>query len=146
MPSDLALVDTNVLVYATYEDMEHHPACVRLLEEAQNGQMLLCTSPQVLAELYATITNSRRVANPFPPLEAVDVISQFLAMAGMVLLSTPDDLAARWLELVRRVPVAGGRIFDHQLVATMLANGVTRLYTYNRRDFEPFGEIEVLTP
>lgn len=32
------------------------------------------------------------------------------------------------------------------LVATMLSNGLTRLYTFNREDFSRFKEIEVLTP
>jgi hypothetical protein len=37
-------------------------------------------------------------------------------------------------------------IFDLQLVATMLSNNVSRLYTYNKDDFIKFKEIEVLTP
>jgi len=37
-------------------------------------------------------------------------------------------------------------IFDLQLVATMLANGIRRIYTYNRGDFERSTEIDVLTP
>jgi predicted nucleic acid-binding protein len=40
----------------------------------------------------------------------------------------------------------GADIFDVQLVATMLANDVTRIYTYNRPDFERFGEVKILTP
>jgi len=33
-----------------------------------------------------------------------------------------------------------------QLVATVLSNGVERIYTYNKSDFEQFTEIEALTP
>ncbi len=40
----------------------------------------------------------------------------------------------------------GGRIFDVQLAATMLANGVRRIHTFNRSDFERFPDLEVLTP
>ncbi len=32
------------------------------------------------------------------------------------------------------------------LVATMLVNGVRKIYTFNVSDFEAFDEIEVLTP
>jgi predicted nucleic acid-binding protein len=53
---------------------------------------------------------------------------------------------SRWTALVRHHPVSGRKIFDVQLVATLLANGVRKLYTFNRTDFEPFAEIEVLTP
>jgi predicted nucleic acid-binding protein len=42
--------------------------------------------------------------------------------------------------------VSGGDIFDLHLVATMKANGILRIYTFNRDDFEAFPELEVLTP
>ena len=146
MSSELAMVDTNVLVYAKYEDGEHYTACSRLLEQAQDGQLALCISPQVLGELYSTVTNPRRVSDPFTPEEAIEVVAQFLTMPAMAILPVPGDVVRRWMALVQRHPVTGGRVFDLQLVATMLGNGVRRIYTYNRSDFEAFEEIEVLTP
>ena len=40
----------------------------------------------------------------------------------------------------------GADVFDLQLVATMLANGVSRIYTFNGADFESFSELAVITP
>jgi predicted nucleic acid-binding protein len=51
-----------------------------------------------------------------------------------------------WLDLLRRHPVTGGEVFDLQIAATMLANGVPRIYTYNTSDFEAFKELAVSTP
>jgi predicted nucleic acid-binding protein len=42
--------------------------------------------------------------------------------------------------------VSGGDIFDLQIVATMKANGVQRIYTFNAEDFEVFPELAVLIP
>jgi len=42
--------------------------------------------------------------------------------------------------------VTGASLFDFQIIATMLGNGLTRVYTYNRSDFEKVHEIDVLTP
>jgi predicted nucleic acid-binding protein len=39
MPSDLTLVDTNVLVYALYPEVEHHSASRSLLARAQAGEV-----------------------------------------------------------------------------------------------------------
>jgi predicted nucleic acid-binding protein len=47
---------------------------------------------------------------------------------------------------VRREPVRAGRVFDVQLAATMVTNGVRRIHTFNRSDFERFADFEVLTP
>ena len=146
MLDDIALVDFNVLVYALYGESEHHERCRALLEQSQAGQAALCVAPQNLAEFYAVVTDPRRVAIPRKPAEAVDAIERLLAMSGMTLLSAPIDLVRRWLALVRQRPVTRGAVFDVQLAATMLGNGVRKIYTVNRSDFEPFGEIEVLAP
>ncbi len=146
MSDNLALVDTNIFVYAYYEESEHHIAALKLLDQAQIGQVALCISPQTIAEFYAVITDRRRVTSPYQPDEALDIIDEILAIPEMNLLPIPTDIVNRWLALVRRHPVTRSDIFDVQLAATMLGNGVTKIYTFDRSHFERFDEIEVLTP
>jgi hypothetical protein len=55
-------------------------------------------------------------------------------------------VVARWTEMARGWPVTGGRVFDLQLAATMLGNGVGRIYTYNTSDFEGLGTIDAIPP
>lgn len=141
-----ALVDTNVLIYAFSKESEYYKACRELLNNAQEGKLSLCVTPQVLAEFYAIATDSRRTTVPQKPQEIVEVIDQLLEMPGITFLSLPIDVVNRWTTLIRQHPVKGSDIFDVQLVATMLGNGVSQIYTYNRSDFEKFSEIEVLTP
>jgi predicted nucleic acid-binding protein len=47
---------------------------------------------------------------------------------------------------VRRHPVTGGDVFDLQIIATMQANGVHRIYTFNTEDFDVFPELAAVTP
>jgi predicted nucleic acid-binding protein len=67
-------------------------------------------------------------------------------MAGVIELPVPLDLTSRWSELARQHNVTRGDIFDVVLAAAMLGNGVSRLYTFNRSDFERFREIEIVDP
>jgi toxin-antitoxin system PIN domain toxin len=138
--------DTNVLIYAYYEDAPQYPAAFPLHDRAQEAGASLRLSPQVLAEFYAVITNPRRVSAPFTIDEALAEIEKLRAFPGLTLLPIPLDVVDRWVALLREHPVAGRQVFDAQLVATMLGNSVTRLYTFNRTDFEQFPGIEVLTP
>ena len=62
------------------------------------------------------------------------------------ILPTSVPAVGSLLDLLRRVPVTGGGVFDLQIVATMKANGVLTLYTFNVADFQVFSELEVLTP
>jgi predicted nucleic acid-binding protein len=63
------------------------------------------------------------------------MISAMLALPRLYLLPTPVRSLAGWMQLLQRHPVTGGEVFDLQIVATMQANGIQRIYTFNRNDF-----------
>lgn len=50
------------------------------------------------------------------------------------------------LELIAKYPPTRQQIFDLQLIATMLVNNITRIYTFNAKHFQPYEEIEVTVP
>jgi len=86
----------------------------------------------------------RRVPKPRSSADALGAITGLLAFLHV--LPVPANTVDGWLDLLRRHPVTGGDVFDLQIVATMLANGVQRIYTFNTGDFEIFSELSVLTP
>ncbi len=90
------------------------------------------------------MTNARRVGKPRSPAEALDAISDLLTFLHV--LPVPAPVVESWMSLVRRHPVTGADVFDLQIAATMQANDVQRIYTFNTSDFEMIGEISVVTP
>jgi len=146
MSSDPVLLDTNVLVYAVFNDSAHHFAARRFIEDAWREGIRLCVTPQNLVEFFAVVTNPRRVTKPYTPIEALEVIDDVMRAIALFVLPFPSDLHLRWRELVRKQPVAGRKVFDLQLVATMLGNGVRRICTFNAVDFRPFAEVQVSVP
>jgi predicted nucleic acid-binding protein len=144
--SDAALLDTNVLVFSLDKKAAEYAAARLVTRLARKATANLYVAPQNLSEFYAVLTSAKRTRQPRTPKEAVAAVEKFLAMPGLTLLQTPSTVVGRWMELVRRREVRGAKIFDLQLVATMLEAGITRIYTFNRDDFTPFSELEVLTP
>ena len=69
-----------------------------------------------------------------------------LALPGLFVLPTPARAVAGWMQLPQRHPVTGGDVFDFQIVATMQANGIQRICTFNTDDFKVFPELAVLAP
>jgi predicted nucleic acid-binding protein len=69
-----------------------------------------------------------------------------LALPGLQVLPTPARAVAGWMRLLQRRPVTGANIFDLQIVATMQANGINRIYTFNSDDFIVFSELVVSIP
>ena len=144
MSVEPGIVDTNVLVYALDADAPQHTVARALLEAAREDSTTLFVTSQILCEFYSIVTNPRRVSKPRGAAEALTAISGLLAFLHV--LPVPAHTVDRLLDLLRRRPVTGGDVFDLQIVATMQANGVGRIYTFNTADFEVFSELSVVTP
>ncbi len=130
--SELVTIDTNVLVYAHDESSRQHAASLRLITASRSA---LALAPQVVAEFLAVVTNPRRVSAPYSPEEAAGAIEGVLALPHVSVLPVPVDIVDRLIELLRTTPVRGTRVFDLQLAAVLLGNGIDALYTFNLADF-----------
>jgi predicted nucleic acid-binding protein len=64
-------VDANVLVYALYQDAPQYRASRAFLQRANDGEVTLCFTSQVLAEFFSIVTSANRVSSPKTSAEAV---------------------------------------------------------------------------
>jgi toxin-antitoxin system PIN domain toxin len=144
--SETALLDTNVIVYAADEDSAFHAAARTLREKGLAENVSLCICPQVLCEFYAIVTDPRRVKSPISQREALSEMEKYYQAESILKIYPGPDIIQLTLDLLTRYETAKQEIFDLQLVATMLSNNVTRLYTYNQSDFIKFKEIEIICP
>jgi predicted nucleic acid-binding protein len=146
MSVEPGVLDANVLAYAVNVDAPQHAASRALLEAANDPLVALYVTSQILCELYSVITNRRRVVVASTVPEALAILSAVLALPGIYVLPTPARAVVGWMQLLERHPVTGGDVFDLQIVATMQANGIDGIYTFNGDDFKAFPEIRVLNP
>jgi predicted nucleic acid-binding protein len=146
MPSELALLDSDILVRAFQGASEYHLSSLALLEQARKPDAALCVVPQTVVEFVAVITDPCRVTAAQPAVAALQAAEAVLALPGISVLPPPRDLMSRWFDLMRLQPRTGGHVFDLHLIATMLGNGVHRVYTFDSAQFDMFPEVEVLIP
>jgi predicted nucleic acid-binding protein len=145
-PSSTTIVlDTNVLVYAVDSESPYHAASKSLLDSAVNEDAGLCITSQIAAEFCAVITDRRRVRNPLDPGVAASIVRRLIALPGVSVLMQPIGAELHFADLLEKYARVGPRVFDLFLVAVMRGNGVRRICTYNKRDFESIEGIEVLT-
>ena len=145
--NDRALVDTNVLVYAADTSSPVHEPSKALRDRGFRGEVPLAVAPQILMEFFAVITSPRRVSSPRSSEEARAEVEKYVG-ADNILTIYPDRRALdHTIDLLHHHPqVTRQEIFDLFLVATMRANSVSRIYTYNHQHFTRFAGIEVLRP
>ena len=139
-------LDTNILVYAVEEDNPLHEKAAALINRVNAGALLICLSPQIIGELYSTITNPRKIVKTCPPDEAVDITRSIWEMDTVLKIFPKRETVELTLDLVKRYQLKSLDFFDAQIVATMLDNGVTTIYTVNEQDFAIFEEIKAVNP
>jgi toxin-antitoxin system PIN domain toxin len=144
--SEIALLDTNVLVYCHQALSRFHSQSRILLERGLNGEIALSICPQVLFEFFTIITNPRRVTNPVDSAEATAEMENYLKAKNILKVHPKENTLEIALDLLKKYRIRQSEIFDLQLVATMLSSNITRLYTYNLDHFVRFTEIEVISP
>ena len=130
-------VDTNVLIYANLRGSAHHAAAVEMLRQAQAAGSELWISSQIAREYLAAVT--RPQPNGPPSLTMATAVAQVrLIMQRFQIIEDGPEIRAQLLVLLSAYPVAGKQVHDANIVATMLANGITRLLTFNSADFRRF--------
>jgi predicted nucleic acid-binding protein len=97
-------------------------------------------------EFFAVITNPRRVQQARSPQEARTEVEKYVH-SSIRKIHPGADILNRVLTLLEQHPnISRQDIFDLFLAATMLENGITRIYSYNQDHFTRFLELTVLTP
>ncbi len=143
--AEIVFLDTNVLVYARFDDSPGHAQTVAFLQRLAEAGAEACISSQVLAEFYAVVTSPRRVRRPLAPAEAAQATRSYLDTGISVLYPSETTLRLA-LQLASARGVQGQAIFDAFIVATMLDHGVRTIVTANEADFRAFEGLTVLNP
>src|SRR5258707_11245603 len=129
-------VDTNVLTRATIDAAPLHREARTLLDKLWDERAELSISHQVLREYIANATRPQTYSPPLPMDAVLAQVEDF--HKTFYILSDSPAVLARFLELVRKVPVGGKQVHDANIVATMLAYDLEELLTHNVKDFERF--------
>jgi predicted nucleic acid-binding protein len=132
---DVLFVDTNVLLTATDELRAHHHDARHILAGAAGKGFHLAVSGQILREYLVVATRpSDRNGLGLCSEDALRNVEAFLK--HVVIYDETEAVSRRLRELVRTGALAGARIHDANVAATMLTHGLTKILTQNALDFD----------
>ena len=140
-----ATVDANVLVYASNEEAIEHDAAKRLVDQLLAGPTLTTLFWPVLLSYLRIVTHPGIFERPLDPDRAASVIDR-LELAPSVRIVGEGQafwVAYRAIDIGR--PIRGNDVPDAGIVAMMMANGVSTIYTRDR-GFRRFDGIRVIDP
>jgi predicted nucleic acid-binding protein len=137
-------VDANILIRLYNEHVDQHEEVTRRMQALELVFDKIWISRQVLREYLSTMSRPQPWGLPVP---AKDLLSQMTEFEESFWVADETQAVSKQLwRLIDTVRVGGKQIHDANIVATMLAYGITHLYTLNRSDFERFEkEITLVT-
>lgn len=142
--SEKVFVDTNVLIYSTFEDFEpeKHLQCINTFNELMQARTSLFVSSQILREYFAIATNKNIFKKPLTYKQATMKMKEFLAT--FTLVHEKESTIHVLIALIGKYAILQQKIHDMNIVATMIDNNISHLFTYNAKDFRKINEIQLL--
>ena len=141
-----SLIDTNILVYAYNVDSPFHEKAKRIIQKAFKGEIPIAVSVQNLVELYAVITDKRRVEHPLSPSRASDLVDFYKYHENIQVIAPTGRTLEILTGLIQKHKPRGQSIFDFLLAAKMIDNDIREIYTSNTTHFKPFDIIKAINP
>ena len=139
------LLDSNILIRWLEP---HHPD--RALVQSAIDALLrtsseLCFTLQNVSEFWNVLTRPLdRNGYGLSPEETDRRVRSF--ETRLSLLADTTDVYRAWRKLLVEHSVRGVQVHDARLVASMLTHGVTKILTFNTKDFARYPQIEALHP
>ena len=134
----IALLDTNVLVYAAYQRSPQHLSAAALVHRGLHEAGAFCIAPQNLIE-FAAVTTRRRPGDTPLPAPALSRMTDLLYRSRILRKIYPRrGSVARALREGAELKISGPTWYDFFLALTMRDAGVRFVVTENVADFQKF--------
>lgn len=138
-------LDTNILIQARREELEHHEPAKRVLHELAEGDEPWAIAWPCVYEFLRVVTHPR-VFDPPTDLEtALDDLDSLLAAPSLVLLGEGTAHRGHLRRMVAGGGAVGNLVHDAHIAALAVEHGVSELWTLDR-DFARFPGLRARNP
>lgn len=132
------LFDAGVFIGALLSGDPRHNEARPLVEAARRGEVLACTTPGILSEVYAALT-WEKTQPPRDPREAAAAVRALVETPSAIqVLDLGYEVALHLLTLAAAHDLRSRRIHDARHAAAALLGGVRQVYTYDPDDWKVF--------
>ncbi|MCA9308688.1 MAG: type II toxin-antitoxin system VapC family toxin [Patescibacteria group bacterium] len=133
------LIDTSIIVHSLNKDSFRHSKAVTYLSRLA-GQPKAVTHQNIM-EAYRVLTHPKH-PNPMTKQQALDALKYYVDNCRVI--SPTEDTFKSLNTVMASSSVVGNKIMNAYLVATIKANSITKIATFNKRDWEDFVGIEII--
>jgi predicted nucleic acid-binding protein len=140
------LLDTNILIHAYNKSSPNQKQAALIIKKAIQGEIEACLTSQVLYELFAVITNPKRVEKPLSAKEAAELCVDLWECNEVEKINPSAITPLEVFKLVQSLKLCRAEIFDCNLAITAKENNVDTIYTENVADFKHYSFVKIVNP
>lgn len=134
MKIEKIIIDTNILLYSIQETNKYYQYSIDIIKN--NLDSIILTSKNI-SEFTTVLTKQN--------IDYKIILDHLKRLTDRFKILYPDDKSQKiFYELLEKYNPKGNRVFDIEIVSIMLSNGITKIATVNKSDFETITEIEVI--
>jgi len=139
-------LDANILLRLAQKQHPLYPVSRSAVQKLNSEGETLCYLPQNVVEFWNVLTRPTSARGGFglTPAQA-DRRTRMLERIFTLLPDTPG-VHNEWRRLVVEVGVSGVQVHDARIAACLRVHGVTRLLTFNAKDFARYSGFVAVDP
>lgn len=138
-------VDSNIMLYAVRSFEPNHAEAKNLLDTILSQKESVAFTDIAINEFIANATN-KRLSVPVASIEqAVSQVKNWLSAPNVKVIRNSPQSFNTFVKLCERTGRTGQEIYDAQIAAICIDNGVTEFIT-NDKGFEQFTELRIRNP
>lgn len=138
-------LDTNILLHARREELEHHHAARRLLKEVAQGSEAWALPWPCVYEFLRVVTHPRVFDPPTQLAAALEDLDSLLDSPSLTLIGEGPEHRGHLRRTIETGGAVGNLVHDAHIAALAVEHGVAELWTLDR-DFARFPGLTVRNP
>ena len=144
MSNSKIFLDTNVLIYQAFEDFDvaKHTIVKAMFQKLHETYHNFYISSQIIREFIAIATNGTIFKSPLDTDQVILKVNEFERNFHIV-FDTSESLKIL-KDLVKQYHIEKYRVHDANIAATVVANQIGYLWTFNKKDFKIFNQVKLL--
>jgi len=139
-------LDANILLRLAQKKHPLYPLCQSTVRGLSEEGEALYYLPQNMVEFWNVLTRPQAARGGFglTPTQANRRV-RLLERVFTLLPDTPD-VHTEWRRLVVELGVSGVQVYDARIAACLRVHGITRLLTFNTKDFARYSGFVAVDP
>lgn len=139
-------LDANVLLRLAQKQHPLYPVARQAVLKLKAEGETVCYLPQNVVEFWSVLTRPASARGGFGlTLAQADRRTRLIERIFTLMPDTPE-VHAEWRKIVVDVGVSGVQVHDARIAACLRVHGVTRLLTFNTKDFARYSGFAAVDP